>query len=252
MEFSVGTTCIGEFYQGWKTVVKSTSELNTDSFIHMVMMWGTIAQKAYNNVIRDRLPRKFAVYAGVPARGARLFDVTDQFPHYKPGLLSAIEENVEDGDHVELVGFGRGVSTVKILEAGAAHVTAHEASQEMIAIGNETLQVNGIQDDAVTVNHTLVGEAIDVYGGAETATVVSPSQLSDADVLVLDCEGAESSILDALGRRPETIIVETHPECGVPPEATRTQLVGDYDLDSRRYSPTREAEKQVVTGTLNN
>lgn len=214
-----------------------------------IMSIKTIAQKLYNGVLRERLPRKFAIYAGVPARGARLLDATDHFPDYKPGLLSAIDEYVEDGDHVELVGFGRGISTVKLLEAGAGHVTAYEASQEMIEIGQETLEVNEVPGDAVTVEHALVGEGVDVYGDVEGATVVSPAELSDADVLVLDCEGAEAGILDELGTLPETVIVETHPECGVPHEATTTRLVDDYDLDLRRYSPHREVAKQVVTGT---
>lgn len=214
------------------------------------MTFGSLVQQLYNRVLRQRLPRKFAVYAGVPARGARLLDSTDHFPNYKPGLLSAIDEYVEDGDHVELVGFGRGVSTVKFVEAGAGHVTAHEASREMIEIGRETLEVNGVPNDAVTIEHTLVGKDVDVYGDSTGATVVSPSELSNADILVLDCEGAEEEILENLGTLPETMIVETHPECGVPHEATTTQLVDDYDLDLRRYSPEREVEKQVVTGTL--
>lgn len=209
-----------------------------------------LVQHVYNRVLRERLPRKFGVYAGVPARTCKLFDATDYFPDYKRGLIEAIQEHVSDGDHVDLVGFGRGISTVHLLRAGASHVTAYEAAPEMIEIGRETLSVNTVPEEAVDIRHSLVGEAVDVYGDESGANVVSPGELSSADVLILDCEGAEESILSKLGNLPETVIVETHPERGVPPQVTTDALKDDYETKRLRYHPDRELEKQVIVGTL--
>lgn len=208
-----------------------------------------LVQRVYNRVLRERLPRKFGVYAGVPARTRRLFDATDHFPDYKRGVVEAIQEEVSDGDHVELVGFGRGITTVHLLRAGAGKVTAHDAAPEMIDIGRETLSVNTIPEEAVDIRHSLVGEAVDVYGDESGATVVSPSELSTADILLLDCEGAEESILSELGTLPATVIVETHPERGVPPQATIDALNDTYDIERLQYHPQREPEKQVIVGT---
>lgn len=213
------------------------------------MVVARLVQQVYNRALRERLPRKPGIYAGVPARTCKLFDATDHFPDYKRGVVEAIQEHVSEGDHVELVGFGRGISTVHILRAGAEHVTAHEAAPEMIEIGRETLTLNAVPEDAVDVRHSLVGEAVDVYGDESGATVVSPSELSSADVLLLDCEGAEESILAALGESPPTVIVETHPERGVPPQATIDALDDDYEIERRQYHPEREPEKQVIVGT---
>lgn len=214
------------------------------------MVLGRFVQRGYNRVLREWLPRKFGVYAGVPARTCKLLDATDHFPDYKRGVLEAIGEHVSEGDHVELVGFGRGISTVHILRAGAAKVTAHEAAPEMIKIGRETLSVNTVSEDAVDIRHSVVGEAVNVYGDESGATVVQPSELSSADVLLLDCEGAEESILSSIGTLPATVIVETHPERGVPTRATVDALDEAYEIERLQYHPEREPEKKVIVGTL--
>jgi len=206
----------------------------------------SITQRLYNSTVRRYLPRKLCIYNGVPARGPRLFDHTDTLPEYKAGLKSAIEDHVTDGDKATLVGGGRGVSSVWLARQGAT-VVAHEAAEEMLDIARETVDHQGLTD-SVEVRQSLVGEAIDVYGSAAQATVISPDQLKTGDVLVLDCEGAERSILGGLSDLPPTIVVETHPEFGVPVEETAEVLreMG-YSVESRAYEPGRES-KRVLTG----
>lgn len=208
----------------------------------------SIVQSAYN-AIRPYLPRKFGVWADVPVRCEALLDAEDYHPDYKRGLMDGIHEHVDDGDVVSLVGAGRGVSTVHCLRAGADRVVAYEAARSMLDVAEETVAIEGAID-RVEWRHALVGEAVEVYGDLAGADVVDPSELGGTDALVLDCEGAERSILDALGDRPPVVVAETHPERGVPTDVTRELLADSgYDVDARRYAPEQDVEgKRVLVG----
>lgn len=207
-----------------------------------------IVQTAYNSTIRDHLPRTWwGVYDGIPARDVRLLDFTHTVDPYKPGLKRAINEYINE-DAVVLVGGGRGISSVWLSRRGAS-VIAYEASREMIDIARETLEKQGCKD-AVEFRHALVGKAVDVYGPYADATTVPPSELQTHDALVMDCEGAEESILRGLEDLPPTLIVETHPERGVPTAATKPLLAGrGYDITTLDYSPDKP-DKDVLVGTL--
>lgn len=210
-----------------------------------------LIRKFYDATIRDHLPRKYRVLGGVAVYDASILDITSTKSYYKEGLLDAITEYVDNDDHVELVGFGRGVTTVYALSAGAAEVTAYEGAQEMIQIGKHTVRVNRTGNGELTVKHSIVGDGIDIYGDGKQADQIPPSKLSNADVLILDCEGAEQSILASLGHWPETIICETHPEKGVPTDATVAQLPDSYRVEAREYEPANETPdgKVVVVAT---
>ncbi|GAB3026982.1 class I SAM-dependent methyltransferase [Natronobiforma cellulositropha] len=209
-----------------------------------------VPKYVYNRTIRGYLPLKYRVLAGVAVRDQPLFDITDEKSDYKKGLINAIHERVGEGDTVELVGFGRGVSTVHALESGAAHVTAYDGSASMIRRGTETLETNWVNRSSVDVVHTIVGDPIGVYGEHGDVEVTSPSELSSADVLVLDCEGAEQSIISGLGTLPETILCETHPERGVPTRCVVSALDDRYDVSIREYKPDDTKGKNVVVASL--
>lgn len=205
-------------------------------------------QKIYNLTIRDHLPRTWGVYRGVAARDVRLLDINTHFPDYKTGFMNAIEEHVS-GRSVELVGFGRGISTATALDAGATHVTAYEAADKMIQLGIETLEANRCDIDRVTVQNALVGEAHNVYGSVVGVEPVPPRHLCDADCLVLDCEGAEREILGKIGTPPEVIIVESHPYDDAP-----TSVVGrllediGYTVTIRDHTPDAPEKKHTLVG----
>lgn len=211
----------------------------------------SLIRSFYDETIRDLLPRKYRVFAGVAVYDGPILDFTSTKPYYKEGLLNAIEEHVDDGDEVELVGFGRGVSTVYALSAGAAAVTAHEAAREMIEIGKHTVDVNRTGSGELDVRHSIVGEGIDIYGDGAHAEVIPPSELSTADILILDCEGAEQSILSGLGNWPTTIICETHPEKGVPTDETVAAIPDRYEISTRDYEPDNDTPdgKVVIVAT---
>lgn len=208
-----------------------------------------LLQWFYNWTVRPYLPKTWAIYGGVTVRNARLFDLEARDPDYKRGLIEAIREHSGNRD-VELVGLGRGVSTVHALQAGATRVTAYEASSNMIDEARTTLGVNKCDQSRLTIRHALVGQEVNVFGTVGEADRISPSELSAADVLVLDVEGAEIGILDGLGMWPETVIVETHPALGAPTEAVLDRLESLYaDVEAREHKPGAPPEKQVVVAS---
>lgn len=209
-----------------------------------------LIQKVYNNTVRSHLPTKYRLLAGVAVPDAPLLDFTADKREYKQGLMSAIIEGIEDGDHVDLVGFGRGVSTVRAFDAGAEHVTAYEAAEEMISLARETVEVNRPFDSRLSVEQAVVGDPIEVYGDDSKATIQKPENLSDADVLILDCEGSELSIIENLGIYPSTIICETHPERGVPTDEVLEVIPDDYSITLRDYEPNCRPGKKIILGEL--
>ena len=208
-----------------------------------------LLQEIYNRTVRPYLPKTWAVYSGVTVRNARLFDLEACDPDYKLGLIEAIREHSESRN-VELVGLGRGVSTVHAIQAGATHVTAYEASKSMIDEARTTLDVNWCDRSRLTIRHALVGEDVNVFGAVGEADQMFPSELNTADMLVLDVEGAELGILDSISTWPEIVIVETHPVLGAPTTEVLDRLEPVYaDVEAREHKPGAPPEKQVVVAS---
>ena len=198
------------------------------------------------------MPCDIGVKAGVPippndtdVGSFRITDLNRRQPWYKQGLIDGIHEHVDDGDHVSVVGLGRGVSTTHAVRAGS-HVTAYEATAEMIESAEQTLAWQGIRD-RVDIVHGVVGDPLNTYG-SELGTVVPPSDAADCDVLVMDCEGAELSILHQTTTWPDTIIVEAHPPQGTPADGLRRLLEwGGHHVTAREYQPNEDdPQKQVL------
>ena len=72
-----------------------------------------------------------------------------------------------------------------------------------------TVRLNGVEDRC-SIYHALVGEDIHVHGPMKGASKIPPSNIPNCDVLELDCEGAEYSILQNLKIEPRVIVVEVH------------------------------------------
>jgi len=210
------------------------------------MLGHKILQIIYDNTIRSYLPTKYRLLAGVAVRDAPLLDFTADNKEYKQGLMSAIGEGIDHGDRVDLIGFGRGVSTVRAFDAGAEHVTAYEAAEEMISLGRETVEVNRPFNSQLTIEQAIVGDPIEVYGDDSNANTQAPENLSHADVLILDCEGSELSIIDELGTYPDTIICETHPERGVPTNKVLSVIPSRYSINLLEYISGTQSEKKVI------
>lgn len=214
--------------------------------------WYRVVQRVYEGFVVDKLPDSYNVYNGVVVRDGGFLDLEIRHECHKEGLIDAIEENVR-GKDVVLVALGKGVSTVTAVRSGARSVTAYEGSSEMIELAEETLDVNlsEVQRNMVEVEHAIVGEAISLFGDGESDRVVNPSELPECDVLILDCEGAELSILDGIEEPPETIICETHPDKLSFTPVVREKLKGlGYDVDSRQYERGWDDRKRVLTGEM--
>lgn len=203
-------------------------------------------QQIYNSTIRLYLPNKSRTLTRVDVKDTPLFDRSADNPEYKIGLILALYDNISTNDHVDIVGFGRGVTTTHCLYAGASHVIGYEGAVNMIRKGTDTVERNFGDTSSIDVRHAIVGEPIDVYGDSSDAAIISPSDLSDADALVLDCEGAEISILSELGSLPETIICESHPKKGAPAEEIVDLLNDEYTVTTRSHKPEQDAKLVVV------
>lgn len=199
---------------------------------------------AYNRTVRPLAIRLFgrrpADFNGVTVRYPALTDLTRRFDH-KPEMMALLDRAVREGDHVVEVGTGRGALAVHAARLGAT-VTSHEGSQRLVERAEETADMNGVADD-VQVEHAIVGEPVDVWGETEGVSRRSAAELPRADVLVLDCEGSELSIIDGLDQRPRAIVVETHASQEAPTaDVIETLEANGYRVEaSRPMGPGKDA-----------
>lgn len=179
------------------------------------------AKAVYDRTVRPLLPRKLAVCNGVVTPRAKLFDNTDEFPVYEQRLLESVSAYTRRGATVVDVGGGFGVAaTVAAWNTGApadelfgeSPVRVFEASRGQVDMIDRTARLNGVAD-LVNVEHAVVGAANDIWGSTQGARHVSPAELPDADVLIVDIEGAEVDFFRAYQierHAPDAAIVEIH------------------------------------------
>jgi len=159
------------------------------------------------------------VYNGVAVRNRDWYEPDDYYPADKQLLVETARGNVAPSDRVVLVGGGKGTVPTHVSRIGAETVV-YEPAAQMVNTLRETKRLNNAD---FTIRHAAVGDVKHAYGSTAQAETVAPETLA-GDVLILDCEGAEMSILP----QPdfETVIVETHPGQGAPTQAVREQLTG--------------------------
>lgn len=147
-------------------------------------------------------------------------------PEYEEELLSALKEEVDTGDKVMIIGGGKGVSSVVAAqETGeSGEVVVYEGSDHWYEVINETLKINDVAEWC-NVIHAIVSEDVGVYTDRKSQTIVEPDELPECDVLEMDCEGAEISILKGLEIRPETVIVESHGQLDSPTKDVKKTLI---------------------------
>ena len=203
----------------WLHAVQRVSPLRSSDVIE------SIVKELYNRTVRPHLPSKIGVFNNVAARRIALFDATDEFPEYEAELIDAVRETVGRGDDVVVIGGGHGISSVVATRRAGpdGRVTAFEPARERVEQMQETVALNGVAD-RVRTRWALVGPGVKVDGDGSNAERVSPANLPDCDVLVLDCEGAEAKILRNIEIRPSSIVVETHDCFGTPEAETRDAL----------------------------
>lgn len=186
----------------------------------------------YNNYIWPYLPQTSIEYNGVTVLAGRWFDDivpwrVPTHPHpenYEMALCTGIRKHVEEGETVVIVGGGWGVSSViAARQVGpSGKIITYEGSREYAEHARKTVRGNG-QEEWVSVRNAVVSKAVELKGESGPKTV-DPGTIPTCDTLVLDCEGAEISILQALNELPPLIIVETHGRLGAPKDKIRGML----------------------------
>lgn len=173
-------------------------------------------RRAYNATIRGYLPRKIGYYNGVAVRAPRLFDATDHIPDYKSEQMDCIEAAVESRDTVVNIGGGYGVSTVVASRrvGPSGRVMTFEPVRALFGPLWNTVEMNEVAD-RVELHHAAVGPPEHTKGSIEGAEALSPSALPECDVLIVDCDGAETEIIPRLEIRPRDVVIESHPRYGV-------------------------------------
>jgi hypothetical protein len=146
------------------------------------------------------------------------YDFEDYFVNSKPEkvLVESHNEYTRLGDRVGIVGGGIGVTAIycsKIVsELGSVEV--YEGGLESTLRIQDNILLNHSKN--ITVHHAFIGDNIDIYGGnSEDAPQLNIKDILNFDVLELDCEGSEYSILTQLSKidlnLPRHIFVEYHP-----------------------------------------
>lgn len=187
----------------------------------------------YADVLRQYLPKtgETVVYNDVVVAEKRWFDdilpayltqfvQTSSQPTYEGPLVAEVKKAVSPGDTVVVVGGGLGVSAVaaakKAGDTGQVHV--FEGSKKHIGLIERTARLNG-EEAVVSVHHGIVGIGKSLRADSGGAPVLDPHELPPCDVLELDCEGAEATILEHMTENPQTVVVETHGEFDSPKSA---------------------------------
>lgn len=212
----------------------------------------------YRRTVRKLLPTMAEVkYSGIPISRERKFgdaklpDFLIPYPledivDYEQTLIGALRSQVRIGDKVTIVGGGEGVTAVVAAKAVGERgsVVCFEGNSWNVRKIKATAARNKISR-RLTVKHAVVGEAIGVYGVPDqiSTLVVSPSELSECDILELDCEGAEIVILRNMAIRPRVIAVETHGVYGAPTTVVKELLEKlGYDVEELGIAEPRVSE----------
>jgi hypothetical protein len=117
-------------------------------------------------------------------------------------------------DCVLAVGLGSGstlISTCKILDSrlGGSY-TCIEASKSQIQIAEINIGLNTFDKSTYNIINGFVGNSVYDSWGNPSRKQIDINDF-EFDILEMDCEGSELSILEGLNKIPKYIIVELHP-----------------------------------------
>jgi len=173
-------------------------------------------------------------------------------PDYEADEIDAIRQYVEAGDHVVVVGGGLGVTTTVAARAAGQHgrITVFEPSSTALEICQRTVEHNGIAV-RVHVEQASIGapqNSCFTYSPQEDLRRVAYSEMPDADVYEMDCEGEELPIIRNMTIRPRVMLVETH---GNHDEVVAALEAHGYRIDSViDERKTRGADRTHVRAVL--
>lgn len=137
---------------------------------------------------------------------------TEDDPEYEHTEVESLRTYARKGDNVVIIGGGLGVTAVVASKVADEKVTVFEQSQSTYRILKRTVELNDCTDN-IDIELMAVGEiAGSNFTHKQPSEVerMSPTELPYADVYEMDCEGAETTILQKMNIRPPVLLIETH------------------------------------------
>lgn len=200
------------------------------------------------NSLGKVLPAKKRLLNGVSVRDSfwgqpGFLGGVDQ-PNYEEGLCESIREHVVADDIVLIIGGGKGVSSVIAAKqaTNSGKVFVFEGNPEQAEKIVETARLNDVHDIISIFSEIVEVEEAHLILGSESNKYRPITELPEHDVLVLDCEGAESNILREMHLDARVIIVETHGLFNSQPGAIKCVLKNNgYRIVGKEVAePSRE------------
>lgn len=118
-------------------------------------------------------------------------------------------------DSILAIGLGTGstlIPMVKLMEPyGGGFYRCIEASSSQIELAKTNIDLNNIDPYKYEILNAFAGSKVYEAYGEIIDNNINLNDF-DFDILELDCEGSELSILTSLTKRPRNIIVELHPK----------------------------------------
>jgi len=137
---------------------------------------------------------------------------TKDDPTYEHIEAEAIKTYSHRGDNVVIIGGGLGVTAVIASRETSGIINVFEQSEETYEILRGTVDHNDHPGE-IKIHHTAVGKIGGSNFSRQPPTDIertAPSNLPDADLYEMDCEGAETTILEQMEIRPQRLLIETH------------------------------------------
>jgi SAM-dependent methyltransferase len=132
--------------------------------------------------------------------------------NFEAGVYLSHLRVTKPNDKILAVGLGTGstlISVVKLMDSGLGFYRCIEASETQIEIARKNVELNNIEYSRFEILNAVAGEIKESWG-SESLLNININDY-DFDVLELDCEGSELSIIQSLEKTPRNIIVELHP-----------------------------------------
>jgi hypothetical protein len=134
--------------------------------------------------------------------------------NFEAGVFLSHLRVTNPDDRILAVGLGTGstlIPMVKFMETtGGGFYRSIEASESQIEIARKNIELNNIDCSRYEIINAYAGkDSYDIWGiGSNINLDINEYEF---DVLEMDCEGSELSIIQSLKRTPRNIIVELHP-----------------------------------------
>lgn len=139
---------------------------------------------------------------------------TKQNPQYEDAEVHGLRAYCRDSDRVVVIGGGLGVTAIVAARCVGSNgcVRAYEPSEVAVRVARRAIEWNECEDRVQIVNAAVEGlqHSCFTYRMPVGVTTVRACDLPDADVYEIDCEGAETDILEKMTVLPRVILVETH------------------------------------------